>query len=151
VRYDYPPQADYILRDVIPLLESAGVQLVLYGHSHLWNRFVNPQGIHFLESSNVGNTYGAYLGEKQRKVPEGKDYAATGDPNGLEPILPTIAPLRGENNQPLPYISSNDITVFSILDTSTGIVSSYRFDTRKPDSDIIKFDEFPIAPVRRVR
>ncbi|MEQ9672097.1 metallophosphoesterase family protein [Coleofasciculus sp. G2-EDA-02] len=151
VRYDYPPQADYIIRDVIPLLETAGVQLVLYGHSHLWNRFVNSQGIHFLESSNVGNTYGAYLGEKQRQVPEGKDYAATGDPNGLEPILPTIAPLRGEDNQPLPYIASNDITVFSILDTSTGIVSSYRFDTTKPDSDVIEFDEFKIAPVRRVR
>ncbi|MFP4119408.1 metallophosphoesterase [Coleofasciculus sp.] len=145
VRYDYPPQADYIIRDVIPLLETAGVQLVLYGHSHLWNRFVNPQGIHFLESSNVGNTYGAYLSEKQRQVPEGKDYAATGDPSGLEPILPTIAPLRGEDNQPLPYISSNDITVFSILDTSTGIVSSYRFDTTKPDSDVIKFDEFQIT------
>jgi len=145
VRYDYPSQADYIIRDVIPLLETAGVQLVLYGHSHLWNRFVSPQGIHFLESSNVGNTYGAYLGEKQRNVPEGKGYAATGDPNGLNPVMPTIAPLRGENNQPLPYISSNDITVFSILDTSTGIVSSYRFDTRKPNSDVIQFDEFKIV------
>ena len=151
VRYDYPHQADYIIRDVIPLLETAGVQLVLYGHSHLWNRFVNSQGIHFLESSNVGNTYGAYLGEKQRQVPKGKEYAATGDPNGLEPILPTIAPLRGEDNQPLPYIASKDITVFSILDTSTGIVSSYRFDTTKLDSDVIEFDEFKIAPVRRVR
>jgi 3',5'-cyclic AMP phosphodiesterase CpdA len=46
VRYEYPKAADYIIRDVVPLLESAGVQLVLYGHSHLWNRFVSPSGMH---------------------------------------------------------------------------------------------------------
>jgi len=31
VRYEYPKEADYIIRDVMPLLESAGVQLVFYG------------------------------------------------------------------------------------------------------------------------
>lgn len=66
----------------------------------------------------------------------------SGDPNGLEPIVPTIAPLLGEDGKPMPYIASNDITVFSIFDTATGTVSSYRFDTRKPDSEVIKFDEF---------
>ncbi len=152
VRYDYPKAEDYIIRDVVPLLEAARVQLVFYGHSHLWNRFVSSSGMHFLESSNVGNSYGAYLGNEKRPVPtdEQTDYAATGDPNGLEPVIPTIAPLLGEDNQPLPYIASNDITVFSILDTGTGTVSSYRFDTRKaklspkdsPTSDVEKFDEF---------
>ena len=151
VRYDYPKDRDYIIRDVIPLLEAAGVQLVLYGHSHLWNRFVCPSGINFLESSNVGNSYGAYIGTTQRPVPKGdtsskqshrQNYAPTGDPNGLEPIIPTIAPLLGENNEPLPYIASNDITVFSILDTGTGMVSSYYFDTRQPQSSVVKFDEF---------
>jgi Calcineurin-like phosphoesterase len=39
VRYEYPKAKDYIIRDVVPLLEKAGVQLVFYGHSHLWNRF----------------------------------------------------------------------------------------------------------------
>jgi hypothetical protein len=147
VRYEYPKAADYIIRDVIPLLETAGVQLVLYGHSHLWNRFVSPSGMHFLETSNVGNTYGAYLGNKKRPVPIGyqAEYAATGDPNGLESVVPTLAPLQGEDNQPLPYIASNDITAFSILDTGTGTVSSYRFDTRLPKSEVVKFDEFKIA------
>jgi len=42
VRYEYPKEADYIIRDVVPLLEAANVQLVFYGHSHLWNRFVSP-------------------------------------------------------------------------------------------------------------
>ena len=155
VRYEYPRAADYIIRDVVPLLEAARVQLVFYGHSHLWNRFVSSSGMHFLETSNVGNSYGAYLGDEKRPVPtaDQAEYAATGDPNGLEPVIPTLAPLLGDDNQPLPYIASNDITVFSILDTGTGTVSSYRFDTRQgklshqdsPISEVEKFDKFRLA------
>ncbi|MEH2077608.1 MAG: metallophosphoesterase family protein [Nostoc sp.] len=136
VRYEYPKDADYIIRDVVPILEAANVQLVFYGHSHLWNRFISPSGMHFLETSNVGNTYGAAWGDRKREVPIGyqEDYVKLGDPNGLEPIVPTIAPLLGEDAKPMPYIASNDITIFSIFDTGTGTISSYRFDTRKPDS-----------------
>lgn len=148
IRYEYPKADDYIIRDVVPLLEASGVQLVFYGHSHLWNRFVSPKGMHFLETSNVGNTYGAYLGQKTRSVPTNylAQYDATGNPNGLEPVIPTLAPLLGDDRQPLPYIASNDITAFSILDTGTGLVSSYRFDTRSPQSQVLKFDEFRLAP-----
>ena len=150
VRYEYPKENDYIIRDVMPLLKTANVQLVLYGHSHLWNRFVSPDGINFLETSNVGNSYGAAFGDNKRPIPDGyqEDYAATDDPNGLDPILPTLAPLMGEDEKPLPYIASNDITVFSILDTETGTVSSYWFDTRQPESDVVKFDEFPLKITR---
>lgn len=146
VRYEYPQEADYIIRDVVPLLEAADVQLVFYGHSHLWNRFVSPSGMHFLETSNVGNSYGAHMREKKRRVPVGykEDYAETGNPNGLEPVMPSIAPLMGEDGKPMPYIASNDITVFSIFDTATGTVSSYRFDTREPGSKVVKFDEFKL-------
>ncbi|MEH1903314.1 MAG: metallophosphoesterase [Nostoc sp.] len=146
VRYEYPKDADYIIRDVVPLLEAANVQLVFYGHSHLWNRFVSSSGMNFLETSNVGNTYGAAWGDKKREVPIGyqEDYIKLGDPNSLEPIVPTISPLVGEDGKPMPYIASNDITVFSIFDTGTGRISSYRFDTRKPDSEVLKFDEFEL-------
>ncbi|OZH52222.1 metallophosphoesterase [Hydrocoleum sp. CS-953] len=146
IRYEYPQQNDYIIRDVLPLLETAGVQLVFYGHSHLWNRFVSPSGMHFLETSNVGNSYGAYLGNKKRTVPQNyqEKYAEVGNPNGLEPIIPTIAPLLDENGKPQPYIASNDITAFSIFETETGKVSSYYFDTRKPNSEVVKFDEFQL-------
>ncbi|MBK1986012.1 fibronectin type III domain-containing protein [Sphaerospermopsis aphanizomenoides BCCUSP55] len=146
VRYEYPKNADYIIRDVIPLLEAAKVQLVFYGHSHLWNRFVSDRGMHFLETSNVGNSYGAAWGERKREVPANyqEDYTAIGDPNGLEPVIPTISPLLGEDGQPMPYIASNEITVFSIFDTGIGTISSYRFDTRKPDSEVVKFDEFKL-------
>jgi Calcineurin-like phosphoesterase len=152
VRYEYPKDADYIICDVMPLLEAAKVQLVFYGHSHLWNRFTSPTGMHFLETSNVGNSYGAAYGQAKRdNLPpwesnawESNDYIAVGDPNGLEPIVPTIEPLLDEDGKPLPYISSNDITVFTIFETASGTISSYRFDTRKPNSEVIKFDEFTL-------
>ncbi|MEL4897036.1 metallophosphoesterase family protein [Crocosphaera sp. Alani8] len=147
IRYEYPKEDDYIIRDLKPLLETAEVDLVFYGHSHLWNRFVSPKGIHFLESSNVGNSYGAHVKDNKRPIPPDYsplNYSQLDDPNGLEPIIPNISPLRDENNNPLPYIASNEITVFSILDTEKGTVSSYYFDTRKPDSNVIKFDEFTI-------
>ncbi|MDY6940916.1 MAG: metallophosphoesterase [Cyanobacteriota bacterium] len=147
IRYEYPRRNDYLIRDVVPLLEAAGVQLVYYGHSHLWNRF-RGSGINFLESSNVGNTYGAHVRGNPRPIPPGvdenRDYVALGDPNGLEAIVPNIAPLTDDRDRPLPYLASNDITAFSILDTGTGTVSSYRFDTRSPDSEVVKFDEFPL-------
>jgi Calcineurin-like phosphoesterase len=155
-RYEYPKSRDYLIRDVVPLLARSGVQLVFYGHSHLWNRFVSPQGMHFLETSNVGNSYGAYVDGNQRHVPNNalahqvfgepllfpNDYAATGNPNGLPPVMPTIAPLSTPDGKPLPYIASNDITAFSILDTGSGQITSYRFDTREPNAKVIKFDQF---------
>jgi len=67
-----------------------------------------------------------------------------GDPNGLTPIMPTIAPLADEEGNLQPYIASNDVTSFSIFDTETGTVSSYYFDTREPESAVVKFDEFSL-------
>ncbi|WP_144868544.1 metallophosphoesterase [Hyella patelloides] len=146
ITYEYPKENDYIIRDLIPLLETAEVQFVYYGHSHLWNRFQSDSGMHFLESSNVGNSYGAHTSDNPRTVPPNSpDNVAVGNPNGLEPIMPNIDPLQDETGQPLSYIASNDITVFSVLDTEQGIVSSYRFDTRQPDSEVIKFDEFRLG------
>jgi hypothetical protein len=144
--YDYPIQDDYIIRDLIPLLESAGVQLVYYGHSHLWNRFQSDSGMHFLESSNVGNSYGAHVGDNRREIPaySPQNYMAIGDPNGLEPIMPSIAPLTDNTGQSLSYIASNEITAFSIFDTATGTISSYRYDLRQPDVPAIIFDRFKL-------
>ncbi|MBE9112284.1 metallophosphoesterase family protein [Nodosilinea sp. LEGE 07298] len=156
VRYEYPRADDHIARDLVPLLEQAGVDLVFYGHSHLWNRFVSPQGTHYLETSNVGNSYGAFWKDAARPVPpetiEGSavtysptDYIAQGDPNGLEPVVPTLVPQRDGSGQPLPYLASNDITAFSVFETETGTISSYYFDTRQPGSEVVKFDEFRLG------
>ena len=73
VQYEYPQSKDYIIRDLVPLLEAANVQLIFYGHSHLWNRFISPNGTHFLETSNVGNSYGAHLADNPRDVPTAAD------------------------------------------------------------------------------
>lgn len=148
VRYDYPLAADQVLRDLEPLFSRTGVHLVHNGHAHLWNRFRNPAGVNWLETSNVGNSYGAYhasSGVARRGLPEHPDLVRQGDPGGLEPIVPTIAPLTGADGTPLPYVASNDITVFSILDSTAGMVRSYRFDTRDPDSPVALFDEFPLG------
>ncbi|BAZ41114.1 metallophosphoesterase [Calothrix sp. NIES-4101] len=149
VYYQYPKDKDYLTRDVMPLLEAAKVQLVFFGHSHLWNRFTSDSGMHFLETSNVGNSYGAAYGSRKRQnIPAAnniihhEDYIVTGDPNGLKPVTPTIAPIFNEDGEAIPYISSNEITVFSIFDTGTGTISSYKFDTRKFAGKVIKFDEF---------
>ncbi len=163
VQYEYPKENDYIIRDLVPLLESADVDLVFYGHSHLWNRFVSAKGTHFLETSNVGNSYGAHLAsDNPRKVPTAEaiaavgdlapfreSYIATGDPNGLSPVMPTLAPLNSERQDevdtPLPFIASNDITSFTIFNTGSGTLSSYYFDTRAPGSSVVKFDEFKLG------
>ncbi|MEH1127870.1 metallophosphoesterase family protein [Micromonospora sp. CPCC 206061] len=147
VTYDYPLADDHILRDLEPLFSEAGVNLVHNGHSHLWNRFRNAAGVHWLETSNVGNSYGAYdiSSGASRNLPADPDHVRQGDPGGLQPIVPTVAPLTDAAGRPLPYVASNDITVFSVLDSAAGVVSSYRFDTRLPDSDVVLFDEFALA------
>lgn len=147
VGYTYPLAADHVLRDVEPLLNAAGVNLVLNGHSHLWNRFRNAAGVNWLETSNVGNTYGAFdvSSGAVRALPASADLVLQGDPGGLSPQVPTLAPATGPTGAPLPYLSSNDITVFSILDSGTGTVRSYRFDTRTPEAAAEVFDEFPLG------
>ncbi|MGD1854426.1 MAG: metallophosphoesterase [Leptolyngbyaceae cyanobacterium] len=149
IRYEYPKAEDHIIKHLLPLLEEAGTQLVFYGHSHIWNRFESASGMQFLESSNVGNSYGAHTADNPRPVPKDsryqETYVAAGNPNGLTPIVPTLAPLTDNAGIPLPYIASNDITAFSILDTGTGTVSSYYFDTRQPESNTVKFDEFRLG------
>ncbi|MDX2160714.1 MAG: metallophosphoesterase [bacterium] len=153
VRYEYPIEDDIVFRDVMPLLEEAGVHLMHQGHSHLWFRLQTPGGINIMETSNVGNNYGCYLeGYRERgNVPNdarfnAANYAAVGDPHGLEPIMPSeFAPMSYENGDPLPCIASNDLTTFSIFDTETGIISSYVFDARQPDSEIRLFDQFNVT------
>jgi len=147
-RYHYPKDDDYIIRDLVLLLENAGVQLVFYGHSHLWNRFQSPSGMHFLETSNVGNSYGAHVGDNPRKMPAFVDHQndlPVGNPNGLDPITPTIAPLLDQAGQPLPYIASNEMTVFTVLETATGLVKSYYFNTRQGNAEVTLFDQFRLS------
>ena len=56
-----------------------------------------------------------------------------GDPHGYEPAIPRqFSPLMGPDGAPLPCAASNDLTVFAILDTGDGSVTSDVFDTADP-------------------
>jgi len=76
------------------------------------------------------------------------DYPTSGEPHGRQMMMPTLLnPMREIEGRPqdLPFVASNLLTAFAILDTATGLVSSYVFDTRDETSPIRKFDEFSIA------
>jgi len=151
VRYEYPIEDDVVVRDIEPLFESNGVNLVHSGHSHVWFR-MEKDGVNYLETSNVGNNYGCYIeGYRDRSnVPtderyDAENYVAAGDPHGLEPIFPSVfAPFQDNEGNDLPCIASNDLTAFSIFTTADGMVRSYVFDTRDPQGEVRLFDEFNI-------
>ena len=146
VSYEYPKQDDILINDVDPLFAKYGVQLVFGAHSHIWNRFTSPAGVHYLESSNVGNSYGAIHEGAQvfssQCDTKGRPFQ---EPNGLAPIVPTIAPLKSSDGKPLPFIASNEITVFSVFDTGRGCIDSYYFDTRG-NGPVVLFDSFSLTP-----
>ncbi|MBB4051532.1 hypothetical protein GGR20_001168 [Devosia subaequoris] len=154
IRYDYPLEKDIFVNDVEPLLSEAGVQLVHTGHSHVWYRFVNPEGMNILETSNVGNNYGCYIeGHKARGNGasgfdyDSADYAVTGDPHGYQPVMPTeFSPMSNADGQPLPCVASNEMTAFSILETGPqgASVNPYVFDATIPDSEVRMFDRFAL-------
>ena len=154
--YKYPLKNDQMV-GIESLLEQAGVDLIFNGHSHIWTRFITKNGVNVLETSNVGNTYGAFDDKKSRtsSVPSAwnendayhalaekwdiSDYVLQDDPYGLTPQMPTISPLSGN-----PYIESNSVTAFSIFDTGTGIIDSYYYDTRNSQAGVVHFDSFSI-------
>jgi len=168
VRYHYPLSDDIWLRDIEPLLIKHGVDLVQIGHSHLWNR-TKAGNMHYLESSNVGNTMGAYFTDPSGVYPHDNraekanfwaelnsantrwrkaDYAANGDPHGRQMTQPSVfspMSLLDKDFPALPFVSSNQLTTFSILDTGSGTVKSYVFDTADPSSEVQLFDKFSIG------
>jgi hypothetical protein len=151
VRYEYHPSDNMLLHDLQPLLEEAGTDLVLNGHSHLWNRFRSESGTHFLETSNTGNTYGAFdsLSNRTRPLPpapwDADNYLSLGNPGGLEPILPSVRPFTNPDGVPLPFVQSNDLCVFSALDTATRTVTTWVYDVKQPDVAPWVIDEFSVG------
>lgn len=148
IRYDYPAGDNVLLQDLVPLLEEAGVDLVYSGHNHMWNRFTSPAGVHYLEGSNTGNSFGAYTttSGRRRAVPpppwRREDTRAQGNPGGLAAVVPTVQPRRDEAGRPLPYIADDELVVFQALHTATGTVTSWYVDLRDTSTGPVKFDEF---------
>ncbi|MGF1467127.1 MAG: metallophosphoesterase [Sandaracinaceae bacterium] len=174
VTYQYPVAEDVWANDVEPLLTDAGVNLVHTGHSHVWNRAVEPgavRDLHYIEASNVGNCFGAGFdgfgvrvpwtnfyesssSDELRALPSGRigpwdaaDYPRVGDPQGRATVAPNL--LDAMNfftgaDEGLPFLCSNDVTVFSILDSGEGTVRSYAFDTRFPAREVVEMDCFAL-------
>lgn len=169
VRYEYPLTDDIWLNSIEPLLLDNGVQLVHVGHSHLWNR-ARVGSLNYLETSNYGNTFGAYWTQpdgalyldrgrtawagsfwNELATPESRwnpaNYPNVDDPHGRQPIFPSLAnpmQLFDGTPEPVPFVASNNITVFTYIDTSDGTVRSFAFDTRDPDGEVVEFDRFPL-------
>ncbi|CAN5309363.1 hypothetical protein BH20ACT5_BH20ACT5_04780 [soil metagenome] len=137
------------------MLEEAGADLVLNGHSHLWNRFVADSGTNFLETSNTGNSYGAFhpLSGRSRPVPpepwDASNYLAQGNPGGLAPVVPTENPFYTDDGQPQPFLQSNDHVVFTVLETGAHEVITWTYDMRTPSVEPVVLDRFPLGRPRR--
>lgn len=151
VRYEYPATENELLYDLQPLLEDAEVDLVQNGHSHLWNRFVSDNGVtNWIETSNTGNSYGAYhpLSGRSRPVPPApwvtENYWAQGNPGGLEPIVPTENPFLAADGTPQPFVQSNNHAVFTVFDTATGEVTSYAANVTAGEAPAL-IDRFAIG------
>lgn len=145
-RYEYPIERDALVHDLAPLLEREGVDLVLNGHSHLWNRY-RAGRTNYLEASNTGNSYGAHhpasgLARQEPGPPwPAKDHVAMGDPGGLEPELPT----KGGLQPGQPFVASNDHVVVQVLDSGSGTVTSWVHDVRTPDVAPRVLDRFRLG------
>ncbi|AKS34573.1 hypothetical protein [Mycolicibacterium goodii] len=150
IRYDYPAADNILLRDVVPLLEEAGVDLVYSGHNHLWNRFVSPAGVHYLEGSNTGNSFGAFHPRSGRTRPapsapwNTEDVVRQGNPGGLPPVLPILAPRCDEAGRPQPFVADGNLVVFHALHTGRGTVTSWYVDLNSADHRVVRFDEFTL-------
>ena len=169
VRYSYDLAQDLFRRDIEPLLHLHDVDLLLTGHSHVWTRS-KTGNLNFLETSNVGNCFGAMWdlpggGTFRDTVRGGRwdsfaasmaageapwdraDYPGTGEPYGRTPIQPTefnpMLEMAGAGVA-MPFLCSNVLTAFSILDTEAGEVRSYVLNAAQPDSTPRVFDIFSL-------
>ncbi len=62
--------------------------------------------------------------------------------------LPTeFSPMSWEDGgyPDLPFVASNNLSVFSILETDTGLVKSYVFDPADLNGEVQLFDQFSIV------
>jgi hypothetical protein len=80
------------------------------------------------------------------------DYPVAGEVHGRTMAQPTLVnPMRtldrrtaAWTEQDLPFVASNNLCTFSVLDTGNATVSSWCFDSRDPASAPVKFDECPL-------
>ncbi len=111
----YHYEEDYLVHDLVPLFEQYQVNLVYYGHNHIVNHF-QQNSVHYLESSNIGNSYGAYAA-----TPEGKPAP---EPHGLKAEI---------------FIGDNHNSYFTVVDTDKRQVTIYKVNNGKIISNVHQF------------
>jgi hypothetical protein len=116
VAYSYPDENDQLTTVLAPLLEAAGVSLVFYGHNHLYQHF-KVGGVHYLETSNVGNTYG--IRENSG------DNAWTTSPAS-------------------PLLADATKTAYSVFDSADGSVTTWEFDATNLEDAGRLHDKFTV-------
>ncbi len=158
LRYRYPRQRDLFAQVIAPILDEAGVDLVVQGHSHIWNRS-SDQRLALLETSHLGNCFGAFWTtpagtpwrQARRALPRrlsGPDYPRTGDPWERAPIYPNLRhPMMetGESDRPVPFVCSDKLSIFSVLDSEAQVVRSFAVDATDPSAEAFEFDRLRLG------
>lgn len=158
ITYEYPAEGNILLNSLMPLVDRPGtpVDLVFNGHSHLWNRFKSDNGVNFIETSNVGNSYGARhedspsgprpVPAKDSKYWNPANYMEFGSPGGLQPIVPTVKPVEGQSlsGKPAAWVASNQYSIFTDFDSASGMVRSWIFDGDATTPTVELIDEFSL-------
>ncbi len=52
--------------------------------------------------------------------------------------------MQDDEGNDLPCVASNELTVFSLFTTEDGMIRSYVYDTRDPQSEPMLFDAFNV-------
>lgn len=126
--------------------------------------------LNYIESSNVGNTFGPTVNVNNRSTwatqfwPSADsdmtrdpdfwdpaDYPRVGDTQGRPDVVPSrvaegidfMRSVDGATTD-LPFLSSNNFTVFTILDSADGTVRSYAHDIAFPQSPAFEVDCFAL-------
>ncbi|WP_395342405.1 metallophosphoesterase [Ningiella sp. W23] len=174
VRYKYEREKDLWLSVEQELLDAKVNLVVSgHSHVWSRTFVEDAQGEHrlnYIESSNVGNTFGPTVNTNPRATwatqfwpnrdsettrdPtfwDPSDYPRVGDAHNRPDVLPSRV-LKGvdfmrsveQADQDLPFLSSNNFTVFTILDTNDGTVRSYAHEIAFPQSPAFEVDCFAL-------
>ena len=112
----------------------------------------NSYGAYYIDSTgsytaDVRASYSDFWEDVNSAAPRWdiENYPPNGDPQDRVMSFPTLfSPMSMENESypNLPFVTSNNLSVFSVLDTQSGSVKSYVFDPSDLNSEVILFDEF---------
>ena len=134
--YDFASLINDVVNMITPKADEKGLEFFVDVDETMPAKYYGDDTrIKFPSALIEGDTY-----ESIADVWKKENYCLEGDPYGLQPVMPTEHELP--NNKP--YLDSNTITAFTVMDTNEGVVKSYYYDTVNTDNGVILFDKFDI-------